>query len=81
MWFCGWQSKSRVQIKDVRYEGIRGNSNTQVAVDFECSQVFPCQGIVLQEIHLPFNGGGQPTSICHNVKGSAFGQQLPPSCL
>ncbi|KAL0550155.1 hypothetical protein IC582_014657 [Cucumis melo] len=74
-------SKSKVQIEDVRYEGIRGSSNTQVAVDFECSQVLPCQGIVLQDINLTFNGGGQSTSICHNVKGSTFGQQLPPSCL
>ncbi|XP_038904215.1 exopolygalacturonase-like [Benincasa hispida] len=74
-------SKSKVQIKDVRYEGIRGTSITQVAVNFECNQVFPCQDIMLQDINLPFNGGGQPTSICHNVKGSAFGQQLPPSCL
>ncbi|XP_016900599.1 exopolygalacturonase-like [Cucumis melo] len=74
-------SQSKVQIKDVRYEGIRGSSNTQVAVDFECSQVFPCQGIVLQDINLPFNGGGRTTANCHNVRGSAFGHQLPPSCL
>ena len=74
-------SKSMVQIKDVRYEGIRGSSNTQVAVDFECSEVVPCQGIVLQDINLPFNGGGRTTSNCHNVRGSAFGHQLPPSCL
>ncbi|XP_038904214.1 exopolygalacturonase-like [Benincasa hispida] len=78
---CGPNEMSRVQIKDVRYEGIRGTSNTQVAVNFECSQIFPCQGIVLQDINLPFNGGGKSTSICHNVRGSAFGQQLPPSCL
>ncbi|XP_023007598.1 exopolygalacturonase-like [Cucurbita maxima] len=74
-------STSRVQIRDVRYEGIRGTSATQAAVNFECSQVFPCEGIVLQDINLSFNGGGQPTSICHNVKGSAFGKQLPSSCL
>ncbi|XP_038904218.1 exopolygalacturonase-like [Benincasa hispida] len=74
-------SKSRVHIKDVRYEGIRGTSNTQVAVNFECSQVFPCEGIGLQDINLPFNGGGNSTSRCHNVRGSTFGQQLPPSCL
>ncbi|KGN56062.1 hypothetical protein Csa_011481 [Cucumis sativus] len=74
-------NKSMVQIKDVRYQGITGSSNTPVAVDFECSQVLPCQGIVLQDINLTFNGGGKTTSICHNVKGSASGQQLPPSCL
>ncbi|KAG6577488.1 Exopolygalacturonase, partial [Cucurbita argyrosperma subsp. sororia] len=74
-------SNSRVKIRDARYENIRGTSATQAAVNFECSQVLPCEGIVLQDINLSFNGRGQPTSICHNVKGSAFGKQLPSSCL
>ncbi|KAG6577493.1 Exopolygalacturonase, partial [Cucurbita argyrosperma subsp. sororia] len=74
-------SNSKVQIRDVRYEGIKGSSTSQVAVNFECSQVLPCQGIVLQDINLSLKGDGEPTSICDNVKGSAFGKQIPSSCL
>ncbi|KAG6577492.1 Exopolygalacturonase, partial [Cucurbita argyrosperma subsp. sororia] len=74
-------SNSKVQIKDVRYEGIRGSSTSQAAVSFECSQVCSCESIVLQDINLSYKGDGEPTSICHNVKGSAFGKQLPSSCL
>ena len=78
---CGQQSNSRVKIRDVRYENIRGTSATQVAVNFECSHVLPCEDIVLGNINLPFKGAGQPTSICNNVKGHAFGKQFPNSCL
>ncbi|XP_023552930.1 exopolygalacturonase-like [Cucurbita pepo subsp. pepo] len=74
-------SNSRVKIRDVRYENIRGTSATQVAVNFECSHVLPCEDIVLGNINLPFKGAGQPTSICNNVKGHAFGKQFPNSCL
>ncbi|XP_038904219.1 exopolygalacturonase-like [Benincasa hispida] len=73
-------SESRVQIKDVKYEDIRGSSSIQAAVTFNCSQVAPCQGIVLQNINLTFNGTGSSTSICQNVRGSSFGPQLPPCC-
>ncbi|KAG6577490.1 Exopolygalacturonase, partial [Cucurbita argyrosperma subsp. sororia] len=74
-------SNSKVQIRDVRYEGIRGSSTSQVAVSFECSQVCSCESIVLQDINLSYKGDGQPTSICHNVQGSASGKQFPSSCL
>ncbi|XP_022932248.1 exopolygalacturonase-like [Cucurbita moschata] len=74
-------SNSKVQIRDVRYEDIRGSSTSQVAVSFECSQVCSCESIVLQDINLSYKGDGQPTSICHNVQGSASGKQFPSSCL
>lgn len=69
-----------MQIQDVRYEDIRAPSS-KVAVNFDCSQVTPCQGIVLQDINMTLNNGGTVISRCYNVRGSAFGLQLPPSCL
>ena len=79
---CEWlQSVSRIQIKDVKYENIRGTSAKQLAVTLNCSQVVPCQGIALNNINLVFNGSGSSTSVCQNIQGSASGPQLPPSCL
>ncbi|XP_023552934.1 exopolygalacturonase-like [Cucurbita pepo subsp. pepo] len=74
-------SVSRIQIKDVKYENIRGTSAKQLAVTLNCSQVVPCQGIALNNINLVFNGSGSSTSVCQNIQGSASGPQLPPSCL
>lgn len=70
-----------MQIEDVRYEDIRGTSSSKVGVNFDCSQVVPCQGIVMKNINMTLNDGGEVTSKCYNVIGSAFGVQLPPSCL
>ncbi|XP_022932251.1 exopolygalacturonase-like [Cucurbita moschata] len=74
-------SMSRIQIKDVKFENIWGTSSEQLAVTLKCSQVFPCQGIVLNNINLAFNGSGSSTSICQNVEGSASRPLRPPSCL
>ena len=79
---CEWlQSVSRIQIKDVKFENIWGTSSEHLAVTLKCSQVFPCQGIVLNNINLVFNGSGSSTSICQNVEGSASRPLRPPSCL
>lgn len=75
------QSRSRVQIEDVRYEDIRGTSKSKEAVIFNCSIISPCRSIMLQDINITLNDGGPPTSTCHNVMGSAFGLQSPSSCL
>lgn len=59
---------SRVKISDVRFEGIRGTSATQVAVKIVCSRGLPCQNVSVEDINLEYNGKeGSSTSLCANV--------------
>ncbi|CAA3007119.1 exopolygalacturonase-like [Olea europaea subsp. europaea] len=77
----GHSSSSAVQIKNVKFRNIWGTSNSKVAIVLKCSGLMPCQDIELRDINLVYNGpGGRATSLCFNVKGSAYGKQLPPPC-
>ncbi|GAU24258.1 hypothetical protein TSUD_23940 [Trifolium subterraneum] len=71
------QQKSAVQIRNVLYQNIKGTSASDVAVQFNCSQNFPCQGIVLQNIDLELEGGGEAKASCNNVKLSYRGNVNP----
>ncbi|KAF3453366.1 hypothetical protein FNV43_RR03806 [Rhamnella rubrinervis] len=73
-------SSSQVQIRDVKFRNIWGDSTSEVAVDLECSQSRPCQGIELNNIDLVYNKG-PARSYCSNAGGVALGRQTPPSCL
>ncbi|MCD9646093.1 hypothetical protein HAX54_035618 [Datura stramonium] len=78
---CSGQASS-VQIKDVTFNNITGTSSSIAAVTFNCSSLFPCQRINLSDINLSHNGTGGPAiALCANAKGSATGEELPPSCL
>jgi galacturan 1,4-alpha-galacturonidase len=69
--------KSAVQIRNVLYQNIKGTSASDVAVKLNCSQNFPCQGIVLQNIDLELEGGGEAKASCNNVKLSYRGNVSP----
>ncbi|WJX11165.1 Polygalacturonase 1 [Trifolium repens] len=71
------QQKSAVQIRNVLYQNIKGTSASDVAMQFNCSQNFPCQGIVLQNIDLELEGGGEAKASCNNVKLSYRGNVNP----
>ncbi|MCH82689.1 polygalacturonase-like, partial [Trifolium medium] len=71
------QQKSAVQIRNVLYQNIKGTSASDVAVQFNCSQNFPCQGIVLQNIDLELEGGGEAKASCNNVELSYRGNVSP----
>ncbi|MCD7459125.1 hypothetical protein HAX54_040164 [Datura stramonium] len=74
--------ESSVQIKDVTFNNIRGSSSSVAAVTLNCSALFPCQGIILNDINLVYDGPGGPAiSSCAHAKGKATGKELPPSCL
>lgn len=59
------------------YQNIKGTSASDVAMQFDCSQNFPCQGIVLQNINLQLEGGGEAKASCNNVKLSYRGNVSP----
>uniref|UniRef100_A0A6N2N5N7 Cellulose synthase n=1 Tax=Salix viminalis TaxID=40686 RepID=A0A6N2N5N7_SALVM len=50
------EKKSAVQVKNVVYKNIKGTSASEVAVKFDCSKTYPCQGILLQNVNLHREG-------------------------
>ena len=41
-----------MHISNVVYSNIKGTSNSEVALTFDCSDHFPCQGILLRNVNL-----------------------------
>ncbi|GAV57296.1 Glyco_hydro_28 domain-containing protein [Cephalotus follicularis] len=72
---CKEQS-SAVQVKNVVYKNIKGTSASDVAIKFDCSDTYPCQGIVLQNIDLKL-GDGTAKAECNNVKLTETGNVSP----
>lgn len=52
----GIKTPSRVAISNIQYRNIKGTSASNVAVDFQCSAAFPCQGIQMSGIQLTYKG-------------------------
>ncbi|KAK4272530.1 hypothetical protein QN277_021074 [Acacia crassicarpa] len=67
------QKDSAVQIKNVLYQNIKGTSASKVSVKFDCSEDFPCQGIVMQNVDLTLETGEASKASCHNVQVSYVG--------
>ncbi|KAG5043348.1 hypothetical protein JHK87_007263 [Glycine soja] len=74
-----WQlsKKSAIQIKNVLYQNITGTSASDIAVKFDCSDKFPCEEIVLQNIDLECEGGDDAEAMCNNVELSYLGNVRP----
>ncbi|KAK6941837.1 Glycoside hydrolase, family 28 [Dillenia turbinata] len=67
---------SAVQVKDVVYQDIRGTSASDVAIKFDCSKEYPCQGIVLENVKL-VSLGTVAKAMCNNVKLTEIGFVSP----
>ncbi|KAA8515674.1 hypothetical protein F0562_018715 [Nyssa sinensis] len=68
---------SAVQVENVTYKNIEGTSASQVALKFECSKNYPCEGIVLQDINLNLQEDGNAKDSCVNVRLSSRGRVSP----
>lgn len=64
---CKEQS-STVRVKNVVYQNITGTSASDVAIDLDCSESYPCQGIVFENVDLVLEGGGSVKARCNNIK-------------
>ncbi|CAL0321546.1 unnamed protein product [Lupinus luteus] len=73
------EQRSAVQVSNVLYENIKGTSASDMAIEFDCAEYYPCDGIVLQNIDLESEGGGVANASCKNVKLSYRGN-VNPSC-
>ncbi|KAK7285588.1 hypothetical protein RJT34_20364 [Clitoria ternatea] len=72
------KGKSAVQIKNVLYQNITGTSATDIAVKFDCSENFPCQEIVMQNIDLQCERvDDDAKALCENVEVSYLGHVNP----
>ncbi|KAK4836986.1 hypothetical protein QYF36_001901 [Acer negundo] len=75
------EQRSAVQVKNVVYQNIKGTSASKVAVKFDCSENYPCQGIVLQNINLQAEESGESVEAsCNNVQETQIGIVTPSCC-
>ncbi|KAL0725494.1 hypothetical protein Bca4012_040093 [Brassica carinata] len=68
------QQESAVQVNNVVYRNISGTSTTDVAIMYNCSEKYPCQSIVLENVDI--RGG---TASCKNVNVKDQGT-VSPQC-
>ncbi|EXB93622.1 hypothetical protein L484_018006 [Morus notabilis] len=76
------QQRKAVQVKNVLYKNIKGTSASSMAVKFDCSKAFPCQGVTLQDIDLTLEGEEEEKEAkaeCNNVEVSNIGT-VSPQC-
>ncbi|ESQ44323.1 hypothetical protein EUTSA_v10005982mg [Eutrema salsugineum] len=66
------QQESAVQVSNVVYRNISGTSATDVAITFNCSEKYPCKGIVLENVNI--KGG---TASCKNANVQDQGTVSP----
>ncbi|RVW46924.1 Polygalacturonase [Vitis vinifera] len=74
---CKSQSRA-VQVQNVLYQNIKGTSSSNEAIQLDCSDKFPCQGVVLQDIDIEI-GGRATKAVCNNAKVTEKGD-VSPSC-
>ncbi|ERN07445.1 hypothetical protein AMTR_s00019p00250890 [Amborella trichopoda] len=72
---------SAVQVKGVKFIGVRGTSVRPEAVTLACSKSVACTNILLDGIDLKTVDGEKTVSYCLNAFGSAKGQVIPKPCL
>ncbi|KAB1218175.1 Polygalacturonase [Morella rubra] len=72
---------SGVKISDVTYQDIHGTSATQVAVNLDCSSMYPCSGIRLQDVKLTYNNNQAAQASCNHAAGTTSGFVQPAGCL
>ncbi|EPS63573.1 hypothetical protein M569_11211 [Genlisea aurea] len=79
---CSHGDESMVQIRDVKFVGVRGSSADRVGVTIECSKDRPCQGIEFVGLHLTMEQGQSTMAYCSNANGQFVGRdQIPARCL
>ncbi|CAI0467235.1 unnamed protein product, partial [Linum tenue] len=73
---------SQVRISDVQFNNIRGTTVSNVAIELDCSEKVPCEGIRFDNVDLKYSGESKKPFVttCSNAKVSFQGVQFPPPC-
>ncbi|MCO5548978.1 hypothetical protein L7F22_002442 [Adiantum nelumboides] len=75
---CSANESSAVQVSQVYYKNIQGTSATKQAIKFECSELAPCKGLLLENVNLVREAGkGNSTTVCENAQGFVIGRVFP----
>ncbi|GMJ01440.1 QUARTET 2 [Hibiscus trionum] len=73
---------SAVQVSNIVYKNIRGTSASNVALKFNCSQMYPCREIFLQNVAITSSQEDKEEHIaeasCSNIRLSYRGNVSPP---
>ncbi|XP_029124168.2 exopolygalacturonase clone GBGA483-like [Elaeis guineensis] len=74
---------SGVNIRNVTYRRIRGTSNKAVIVNFMCSQLVPCENLILHDINLEFVSSSDSSGITSSPiqNYSSLVPNITSSCL
>ncbi|VFR02337.1 unnamed protein product [Cuscuta campestris] len=62
------EKKEAVQVSNVVYRNIRGTSARELAIRFRCSEMVPCEGILLENVNLIREGNHVAKAECSNLK-------------
>ncbi|CAL2237068.1 unnamed protein product [Prunus armeniaca] len=73
------EQTSAVKISNVVYDNVKGTSASKVAVKFDCSKRFGCQGILLRNVNIKPLGEGTAEASCENVSLVHRGR-VSPKC-
>lgn len=77
---CDNSVPSRVQLKDIKFNDIRGTAAYKEAITLKCSKALPCQGLTLENINLQSAGTQSAVSVCLNAHAVYSGQINPTPC-
>lgn len=66
-------------MKNVIYQNIKGTSATNDAITFNCSKIFPCQGILLENVKLLGENDETPNAIWENINNLTC-NNVSPEC-
>uniref|UniRef100_A0A7N0T3A8 endo-polygalacturonase n=1 Tax=Kalanchoe fedtschenkoi TaxID=63787 RepID=A0A7N0T3A8_KALFE len=74
------QENSAVRIQNVMYSNIKGTSASDVAIKFDCSKVFGCHGIIMNNVNLvSYDRSDKTEAACDNV-GLIYHGMVGPKC-
>ncbi|XP_021890788.1 polygalacturonase QRT2-like [Carica papaya] len=71
------QQASAVKVSNVLYRNIKGTSASKVAINFDCSETVPCQGILLQDVAIASKHEEPTKASCANVILDTRGDVFP----
>ncbi|XP_073137990.1 exopolygalacturonase-like [Henckelia pumila] len=79
---CKHNGESSIKIRDVKFIGVKGKSASEVGVNVQCSDSYPCEDIEFTGLDLTMAGSGAPTTAsCSNAGGVFLGPgQVPSNC-
>ncbi|XP_073038808.1 polygalacturonase-2-like [Primulina eburnea] len=75
------KQNSAVQVENIMYRNIRGTSSSKVAINFSCSESFPCRNLYMENVKLSRHGeDGKAEAFCSQLTMLKAGANSFPRC-